>query len=148
MTTQTRNDLAAEHYEWAQRLLMKKYGAEAEAFAGISLLTAIDQWDGEGDFREYAAGVLVNSAKSEWSRENGRKGSRKREAIREDISSHEPVYIQAATEYDEGIDAIDPLIQFEQLDGLKRIIAICKYLGGFDDRDTAHILNRRSLRVV
>lgn len=142
-----RDRLAREHYAWARSLLVRRYGADAESYAGVALLTAIDDYDAvrDGDFRRWATGRIINSARCEYAAEHGRRGSRRRlaEAAPPSVSV---TTVAAVSERDH---TEDHLIEIDKLcDKTRRLVALLRYLGDFDDADVAFILNRRSVRLA
>jgi DNA-directed RNA polymerase specialized sigma24 family protein len=147
------SQLCEEHYDWARNLLIAKFGDDAESYVGEALLHAVRTYDGERDFRTYAARDIVQRALNAYRSERGSLKSARRvaedriERLQDDIGA--PNTGRAADRMASRCVA-DSLWELDEseMSPKHRAIAICMVLGLMNRKDCAKVVGQKGTRFA
>ena len=146
-------ELTLEDLAWAEAMLRRSLGPDAEEYAGVGLMKAMETFDASHGmpWRAWARKQIIWEARDEMRRFCGRPGSRLHEARRtmvevndadQDIESSEVSVDEAvAREGDQRRRVVDLLQAVDRLEGITRLVAIGKLLSGLDETTIAELLH-------
>lgn len=144
------NKIVTDNYDFCRRLLIAKYGPDAEEYAGSAIMLAMKGYDpAKGDFKPYAKQAILLAACAEFAHDNGRAHSAKRAGIMTSRSMDHNNYDQEDSSETVGMsdEFVTILKKIDKLARMPKLAAIAKFLGLLDTDDTAFIMGRRSLKL-
>lgn len=139
--------------EWAQSILRHRIGEDAEEYAGIGLMKAIETFDPGRNvpWRSWAAQQIVWTARDEMRKLNGRPGSAQYESH---LSTHsfDETYEQPATTIDDRRDqqgerwtrALDVLRDIDQLPEDQRLMRLGRIMAGMRVHAVRRLTRKRA----